>query len=150
MDGSEKVNPKKSRKSSLRSSYISPTEFSNDTDEEFVPPKMKKTRVVRQSDHQASAGILEIKSMVSDLLEVNLCLPSIIATKCCSNLLGCEACVNNWYDGAQGLSKKCPHCNEARGYAFTHQFKGLDEFLVGIRQLMIGENVYQIQDNEEQ
>lgn len=62
--------------------------------------------------------------------------PPVIATKCCNTLLGCEECVNAWFDGADGLSKKCPHCNEPRGYASTFQFKGIDQFLVGVRALI--------------
>ena len=57
----------------------------------------------------------------------------LIAKKCCRGLLGCEECVNAWYEGVDGLSKKCPYCNEPRGYASTFQFKGMDEFLVGVR-----------------
>lgn len=63
--------------------------------------------------------------------------PPIIATKCCSSLLGCDECVNSWYDSVNGLSKKSPHCNEPRGYAFTSLSKGLDDFLTGMRKVLI-------------
>ena len=67
--------------------------------------------------------------------------PPLIATKCCSSLLGCEECFNAWYEGVDRLSKKCPYCNEPRGYAFTFQFKGMGEVLVGERDLLNwGEN----------
>ena len=67
--------------------------------------------------------------------------PPLIATKCCSSLLGCEECFNAWYEGVDRLSKKCPYCNEPRGYAFTFQFKGMGEILVGERDLLNwGEN----------
>lgn len=48
-----------------------------------------------------------------------------------------SACVNTWYDSVNGLTKKCSHCNEARGYAFTFQFKGLDDVLTGMRKVLI-------------
>ena len=105
-----------------------------------------------------NSQISEVKSMVCDILKVNqtlslplgvvkllrdafickIChatpmMPPVIATKCCNTLLGCEECVNAWFDGADGLSMKCPLCNEPRGNASTFQFKGIDEFLVGVR-----------------
>ena len=60
--------------------------------------------------------------------------PPIIATKYCRSLLGCEECVIIWYNGVHGLGKKCLHCNEPRGYAFTFQFKGLDDFIREMRK----------------
>lgn len=54
--------------------------------------------------------------------------PPIIATKCCSSLLGCDECVNSWYDSVNGLSKKSPH---------TSVSKGLDDFLTGMRKVLI-------------
>ena len=134
-------------------------DITDDSDEEFIP---KKRRDCKNGDYPlVISGITEIKSMVSDILQVNemmslpigvvklvrdafmckICRvtpmdPPIIATKCCNSLIGCEVCVNAWYDGADGLSKKCPHCNEPRGYANTFQFKGMDEFLAGMRNLI--------------
>ena len=64
--------------------------------------------------------------------------PPVIATKCCCTLFGCEACVNRWYDETDSLSKKCPYCNEPRGCVSTYQFKGLDEFLAGVGNMMKG------------
>ena len=54
--------------------------------------------------------------------------PPLIATKCCSSLLGCEECVNAWYEGVDGLSKKCLYCSDPRGYAFTFNLKGWMNF----------------------
>ena len=87
---------------------------------------------------------LGIVKLVKDAFMCNICrntpmTPPLIATKCCNSLLGCEECVNTWYDGAEGLSKKCPYCGEPRGYASTFQFKGMDEFLVGVKDLLKGE-----------
>ena len=56
--------------------------------------------------------------------------PLLIATKFFRSLFGCKECTNAWYDGVDGLSKKCLYCNEPKGYAFTFQFKGMDEFFV--------------------
>lgn len=150
---------KRAAKSKRKATYTSCFEVSDDSDEDFTS---KNPRGFNQRDIQfVNSEISEIKSMVSDILQVNQILslplgvvkllrdafmckichvtpmkPPVIATRCCSSLLGCEVCVNTWYDGAEGLSKKCPYCNEPRGYAFTFQFKGMDEFLVGVRDLV--------------
>lgn len=42
----------------------------------------------------------------------------VIVIKCCNILFGCEECVNVWFDGVDGFSKKCLYCNEFRGYVF--------------------------------
>lgn len=150
---------KRSAKSKAKANCISYYDISDDSDEDFTP---KRSRGVNHGDIQmVNSQISEVKSMVSDILKVNqtlslplgvvkllrdgfickIChatpmMPPVIATKCCNTLLGCEECVNAWFDGADGLSKKCPHCNEPRGYASTFQFKGIDEFLVGVKGLI--------------
>ena len=84
---------------------------------------------------------IEVVKLLWDAFMCKIChvtpmKPTLIATKCCSSLLGCEECFNAWYEGVDRLSKKCPYCNEPRGYAFTFQFKGMGEFLVGVRDLL--------------
>ena len=120
---------KGSAKSKAKASYSSCYDISDDSDEDFTP---KKTRGGNHGDIQmVNSQINEVKSMVSDILKVNqtlslplgvvkllrdafickICLstpmkPPVIAAKCCNSLIGCEECVNHWYDGADGLSKK--------------------------------------------
>ena len=114
---------KRSAKSKAKANCISYYDISDNSDEEFTP---KRSRGVNHGDIQmVNSQISEVKSMVCDILKVNQ-----------TTLLGCEECVNAWFDGADGLSKKCPHCNEPRGYASTFQFKSIDEFLVGVRGLI--------------
>ena len=62
--------------------------------------------------------------------------PPFIATRCCNVLLGCSACINQWYSGDGGLDRRCPNCSKPRGYAQTFQFKGIDDFLNGFKKLM--------------
>lgn len=150
---------KRSAKSKAKANYTSCYDISDDSDEDFTPKK--STGVYHGDIQMVNSQISEVKSMVCDILKVNQSLPlplgvvkllrdafkckichatpmtpPVIATKCCNSLLGCEECVNTWYDGADGLSKKCPHCNEPRGYASMFQFKGIDEFLVGVKGLI--------------
>ena len=137
------------------------SDVSDGSDDDFVPKKFKAAEK-DQDIRKMESDIIDVKCMVTEMLEVNKSLPlprgitklvkeafqcrichdtpmkpPIIATKCCSSLIGCDECVNTWYDGVNGLTKMCPHCNEPRGYAFMFQFKGLDDFLTGMRKVLI-------------
>ncbi|XP_028412947.1 uncharacterized protein LOC114535826 [Dendronephthya gigantea] len=159
-----KANPRgikgvnKSKEKKITSHYVS-----DDSDDEFVS-KNKKAKFVTSTDfEQLKSQLHEMKGMINDILQVNqsvslpvglvklvrdafMCKichetpikPPVIATKCCCTLLGCEVCVNTWYNGTDSLSKKCPYCNEPRGYASTYQFKGLDEFLAALGNMIKG------------
>lgn len=150
---------KRLAKSKARGTSTSCYDISDDSDEDFTPKKNRSDN--HEEIQNVSYQINEVKSMVNDILKVNqilslpigvvkllrdafkckICLstpinPPVIAAKCCSSMIGCEECVNHWYDGPEGLSKKCPHCNKPRGYASTFQFKGINEFLVGVKGLI--------------
>lgn len=53
----------------------------------------------------------------------------------CSSVIGCQACVNQWYSGTNGLHKKCPKCRCERGLSKTIVFRGFDNLLVQIKNL---------------
>ena len=169
-----RVPPKRPAKS--KATYLSQaaSDISDGSDDDFVSKKSNKKFKSTEKDqdfHQMKRDINDVKCMVTEMLEVNKSLPlplgitklvkdafqckichetpmkpAIIATKCCSSLLGCEECVNIWYDGVHGLSKKCPHCNEPRGYAFTFQFKVLDDFITGMRKALRSEEDNQLSE----
>lgn len=42
--------------------------------------------------------------------------------------------MNHWYSGDEALTKTCPACRADRGYNETMLLRGLDEFLIGVRQ----------------
>ena len=95
---------------------------------------------------------LRIKEGVKDAFQCKIChetptKPTIIATKCCHSLLGCEECVNIWYaDGIHSLSKTCNRCNEPRAYAIAFQFIGLHDFITGIRKFLRSEEDDQLSE----
>ena len=45
-------------------------------------------------------------------------------SKCCKSILGCERCVNGWFEGPEALLKTCPACNTECGYSETLMLKG--------------------------
>lgn len=57
--------------------------------------------------------------------------PSIIIAKCC-DLLGCEACVDQWYS-RRDMAKNCPACGRPRGYTQTMRIHGLDDLLKSLK-----------------
>ena len=65
----------------------------------------------------------------------SLMTPPIIFSKCCRSLLGCVSCVDEWYNGPDGLMKNCPNCNTERGYAETIRIAGIDELIGTVRPI---------------
>ena len=64
------------------------------------------------------------------------CMPPVILARCCTNIIGCQPCVDRWFAGADGLSKSCPICRQEQGYAQTARLHGLDEFIEEVRKLV--------------
>ena len=63
--------------------------------------------------------------------------PPVIFGRCCKSLIGCQACVDQWFQGDGGLMQQtCPRCRTERAYAETCVVKGMDEFLVTIHPLV--------------
>lgn len=154
-----KVPSRGTKRSNKCKDISTPYYISDDSDEDFIPAKVRPSNKADLEKLKSEVG--EIKSMVRDILQVNQIIalpigvvkiikdafmckichitpmkPPVIATTCFNGLLGCEKCVNRWFAGSDSLSKKCPFCNEPRGYASTFQFKGLDEFLVGVQEIL--------------
>lgn len=69
-------------------------------------------------------------------LTVPIRLP-VIMSKCCKSVIGCERCVNGWYSGSEALTKNCPCCRAEQGYSETMLLRGLDEFLIEAKTMML-------------
>ena len=92
-----------------------------------------------------------LKRLMRDAFKCNISQnipvrPPVIITKCCKKILGCESCVNHWYSSDEALTKSCPGCRADRGYNETMLPRGLDEFLIGVRQVIQTEDEH---DEEE-
>ena len=84
--------------------------------------------------------LLGLYKALSDVLKCKIChnvpmKPPLIYTRCCKAILGCETCVNMWYDGDDALTKPCPLCRQARGYNETLRILGFDDFSATIEKL---------------
>ena len=82
-----------------------------------------------------------LKLLLHDAFKCKICLevpikPPIIFAKCCRIILGCQACVDNWY-AQGGLSKSCPACRADRALAETIRIHGLDELMEGMKEVFV-------------
>ena len=62
--------------------------------------------------------------------------PPVIFARCCKSIIGCQSCVDTWYRGDSGISKKCPLCGTERALPETMRLHGLDDFLQGIQPIL--------------
>ena len=78
---------------------------------------------------------------LSDAFKCNICqhspiTPPVIFARCCKSIIGCQSCVDTWYRGDSGISKKCPLCGTERALPETMRLHGLDDFLQGIQPIL--------------
>ena len=81
-----------------------------------------------------------LKRILRDTFKCQIChtvpiRPPVIITKCCRNLMGCQACVDTWYSGTETMTRTCPMCRADRGCNETMVLRGLTDFMDGIRKL---------------
>lgn len=103
---------------------------------------MKKSIEDMQLAFWANCGALPIafKAVTEDafrcrICRITPCVPPIILGQCCTNIIGCQTCVDKWFMGTDGLSKNCPICQQERGYGQTARLHGLDDFIEEVRKL---------------
>ena len=78
---------------------------------------------------------------LSDAFKCNICqhapiTPPVIFARCCKSIIGCQTCVDTWYRGDSGISKKCPLCGTDRALPETMRLHGLDDFLQAIQPIL--------------
>ena len=78
---------------------------------------------------------------LSETFKWNICHkapidPPVIFSRCCKSIIGCQICVNTWYRGDDGITKKYPLCRTDRALPETMQQHGLDDFLHAIKSIL--------------
>ena len=73
---------------------------------------------------------------LSDTFKCKICQRAPIFARCCKSVLGCQGCVDTWYKGEDGISKKCPLCGTDRALPESMRLHGLDDFLIAIQPLL--------------
>ena len=143
------------------SSFVEADSSDNESDSEHVHrPTNKKRKFNEKSLEELTDDVAFIKDTLTDMMTLNaesklpmglkrmlrdtfkchIChsipaKPPLIITKCCKNMLGCEACVNQWYSGPEAMTKTCPICRAERGCNETMLLRGLTEFLEHVGRL---------------
>ena len=51
--------------------------------------------------------------------------PPIVFGRCCKSLIGCQSCVDRWFQGL--MQQTCPKCRAEKAYPETCVIKGIDE-----------------------
>ena len=82
-----------------------------------------------------------LQRLMQDAFQCKICLctpikPPVIMSKCCKSILGCERCINEWFNGPDALLKTCPACNTERGYSETLMLRSLDSFLTEVKSVI--------------
>ncbi len=82
---------------------------------------------------------IAIRSILNDTFKCVICQespmkPPVIFAKCCKSILGCQSCVDTWYQGEEMQTRTCPKCRGDRAYVETCKLNGLDEFLEALRR----------------
>ena len=133
---------------------------SSDDDVERDQPCRKKSKSGEKTLERICDELASIRDMVTDMMTLTSDLPiglrrvlhdtfkrqichgvpvkpPMIVTKCCKNILGCQACVDTWYSGTEAMAKTCPICRAKRGCNETMVLRGLTEFIESIGNIYI-------------
>ena len=80
-----------------------------------------------------------LQKLLADGFKCKICQsvikPPVIASNCCKQLLGCDACIKTWYQDSP-TTKNCPWCNKEKGFPETMRLHGLDELLLATKDLV--------------
>ena len=96
---------------------------------------------LRELDKDSSIPVA-LQSLIRNAFKYKICLRTSLTAPpimswCCKAILGCEACVNQWYSGKDALTKSCTLCKAQRGYTETMILRGLDDFLSRVAKVML-------------
>lgn len=129
---------------------------SEDSDHPLPKAKPKTTDIAKEIKLSIGNDVKEIKASLSNLFSVQKTMkvpialrqvlkesfkctvcqdtvtPPAIFSRCCRFIIGCEKCVDQWYEDR---TNKCPRCRQERGYSETCRLNGLDEFLLAMKAL---------------
>ena len=89
---------------------------------------------IKSSTRDSKANLpLRLQRDIPDVFKCSIChgsplRPPVIIAKCYKNIIGCEECINTWYNGENAMTKTCPLCRADRGYAETMRLNGLEGF----------------------
>ena len=83
---------------------------------------------------------IRLSKSLSEVFKCKIChktpmQPPLIYARCCRSIVGCEVCVNQWYEGEEVLTKACPLCVTGRRYNDMQQIHGFDNLTITIKSM---------------
>lgn len=83
---------------------------------------------------------LGFASILYETFKCSICLvspisPPAIFGRCCKRIVGCQKCIDEWYQGEDRMSKRCPLCQGDRGFADSMILLGIEDFLTAVANL---------------
>ena len=148
-----------SPKASRKGKY--PVSPDSDSSDEFIQCSKKGKFLANKQSGELLSEVQGLRKEIGQLFEVNKQLPipmglrkvlqetfqccicqctmspPVIFGRCCKSLIGCQACVDRWFQGdGELMQQTCPRCRTERAYAETCVVKGIDDFLVAIHPLV--------------
>lgn len=83
-----------------------------------------------------------LKKTLKDTFKCNICTkspmrPPVIFARYCKRIMGCQACIDEWYVGSEQTAT-CPVCRSERAYADTTRIRLLDDFLNSVELIVKG------------
>lgn len=106
-----------------------------------IDSKLSKIEDVSMKIMQVNSNLqlpLGLSTLLLDAFKCHICHsspldPPAMFARCCNRILGCRRCVDNWYKGEEGPSRKCPLCRNDRGFTDTAKLLGLDDLLLAVK-----------------
>ena len=87
----------------------------------------------------ASEIPVQLQQALNDSLKCKICMaiakPPVIFGKCCQKLLGCQACIDTWFEG-NSFEKTCINCREERAITQTCLLRGMDSLFTLTRDIL--------------
>ena len=63
-------------------------------------------------------------------------VPPVIFACCCKSIIGCQVCIDQWYQGVDGMARSFPICRFERAFTETTVLHGLNDFFETITPLL--------------
>lgn len=144
-----------------------PPSFDSDDDFEYIPPKKKVSLSELSSEIKGIRKQIDAVFRITQNMKIppgllrqlresfqcyicrSTIVPPVIFARCCKRIIGCQTCIDQWYQGAEGTSRSCPICRFERAFTETTVLRGLDDFLQAITPLLRNSDMPEPEDPEQ-
>ena len=83
---------------------------------------------------------IPLQQALTETLKCKICMaiskPPVIFGKCCQQLLGCQSCIDQWFEGSNSFEKTCINCRQERAVTQTCHLRGMDSLLTLVSSVL--------------